>query len=263
LPVGFVRGFLAPFRGGLFIARQRMWRYLFVPLLVNVALAVGTLWMAALYWRQELATHLASSPVVGWILLAAITLVGGAVLFIVLQPLLGAIFNDHLSAKVEQKVRGTAPSAPFLASSGQALLHGLLKLVLYGTALLIGLALTALTGVGSLIGIGLGGLFLAYDGFDYPLSRRGRSFGAKWAYLIKHPAQTVGYGLGATVLYLIPLAFIVAPPFATAGATLAFLDADAKATARAERRAAKLAKAAKTSANPSLSGDGKQAAGSP
>ncbi len=243
-----------------------MWRYLFVPLLVNVALAVGTLWMAALYWRQELASHLASSPVVGWILLAAITLVGGAVLFIVLQPLLGAIFNDRLSAKVEQKVRGSAPSAPFFASTGQALLHGLLKLVLYGTALLIGLALTALTGVGSLIGIGLGGLFLAYDGFDYPLSRRGVSFGAKWAYLVRHPAQTLGYGLGATVLYLIPLAFIVAPPFATAGATLTFLDADAKAAARAARRAAKLAesaKAANSAANQSLSGDGKQAAGSP
>jgi len=230
---------LAPFRGGLYIGRERMWRYLFVPLFLNVALAVGTLSMAAMYWRQELADHLQAAPVIGGILLAAITLVGGAVLFIVLQPVLGAIFNDRLSAKVEHRVRGSAPAAPFVTSTAQALAHGLLKLVMYGVALLVGLALTAVTGVGSLIGVGLGAIFLAYDGFDYPLSRRGKSFGAKWGYLLRHPAQTIGYGLGATVLYLVPLAFIAAPPFAAAGATLVFLDADARAEAKAARKAAR------------------------
>ena len=59
-------------------------------------------------------------------------------------------------------------------------MHGLLKLVLYGIALVVGLGLTAVTGgLGSLIGIALGGLSLAYDGFDYPLARRGASFGAQ------------------------------------------------------------------------------------
>jgi len=81
-------------------------------------------------------------------------------------------------------------------------------------------------GIGSLVGVGLGALFLAYDGFDYPLSRRGASFGKKWAYLARHPAQTLGFGLGATLLYLIPLAVFVAPPFVAAGATLVFLEAE-------------------------------------
>ena len=82
----------------------------------------------------------------------------------------------------------------------------------------------------------LGALFLAYDGFDYPLARRGTwDFGAKWAYLARHPGLTLGYGLGATLLYLVPLAFVVAPPFAAVGATLAFLDDE---TARARRQAA-------------------------
>jgi len=104
--------------------------------------------------------------------------------------------------------------------------HGLLKLVLYGLALVVGLGLTAVSGIGSLVGVGLGALFLAYDGFDYPLSRRGASFGKKWAYLARHPAQTLGFGLGATLLYLIPLAVFVAPPFVAAGATLVFLEAE-------------------------------------
>ena len=36
--------------------------------------------------------------------------------------------------------------------------------------------------------------------------------------------MTVGYAVGSTLLYLVPLAFVVAPPFAAVGATLAFLE---------------------------------------
>ena len=74
-------------------------------------------------------------------------------------------------------------------------------------------------GIGAIAGVALAGLFIAYDGFDYPLSRRGASFGKKWAYLATHPAQTIGFGVGATLLYLIPFALFVAPSFVAAGAT--------------------------------------------
>jgi CysZ protein len=224
--VGFVRGFLAPFRGGVYVARHRLWRYLLIPLLVDLALGGATLLASHRYWREELADMLVTSPVVGWIFLIVMTALGGVILFLVAQPLLLAVFADRLSERVEREVRGTVPAVPFLTSTGRALVHGLLKLVLYGLALVVGLGLTAVSGLGSLVGVALGALFLAYDGFDYPLARRGFSFGKKWAYLLRHPAQTIGYGLGATLLYLIPLALFVAPPFAAAGATLAFLEAE-------------------------------------
>ena len=210
--------------------RQRLWAYLFVPLLLNLALAAGALWAASVYWRQELNQHLTHSPVLGWLFLVVTTALGGIVLFVALQPVLGAIFNDRLSEKVEALVRGTVP---FFASTGKAVVHGLLKLLLYAVALVTGLALTAVVGVGVPVGLGLGALFLAYDGFDYPLARRGLGFGAKWGYLARHPGLTVGYGIGTTLLYLVPLAFVVAPPCAAAGATLAFLDDEARNRKRA------------------------------
>jgi len=128
-------------------------------------------------------------------------------------------------------VLGKAHTVPFLTSTGRALVHGLLKLVLYGIALVVGLGLTAVTGgLGSLIGIALAALSLAYDGFDYPLARRGASFGAKWAFLARNPGLTIGYGVGATVLYLIPFAVFVASPFAAVGATLAYIDIEKAAS---------------------------------
>lgn len=229
--MGFIRGFLAPFRGGIYIARHRLWPYLVVPFVLDVALGIVTMVAAQRYWREEhfVRDLLANAPVIGWIVLSVLTVLGGVILFLIAQPLLLAVFSDRLSERIERDVRGSVPTVPFLASTGWALVHGLLKLVLYGIALVIGLVLTPLLGgLGSLVGVGLGALFLAYDGFDFPLARRDAGFGAKWAYLFRHPAQTAGYGLGATLLYLIPFAVFVGPPFIAAGATLAFMDAEAR-----------------------------------
>jgi CysZ protein len=241
--VGLFRGFLAPFRGAIYVARERLWRHLIVPIVLNLALGVGTLVAASRYWSHELTQILPESAVLRWIFIAFTTVIGGAVLFILLQPLLSAIFCDRLSEVVEKRVRGSVPAVPLLTSIGKALAHGLLKLALYGVAFGVGLALTAtpLLGIGTLVGVGLGAIFLAYDGFDYPLARRNASFGGKWAYLTKHPGLAVGYGLGTYVLYLVPLAFIVAPPFAAVGATLAFLEDEARLEARKSRASAKAA----------------------
>jgi uncharacterized protein involved in cysteine biosynthesis len=223
--MGFFRGFLAPFRGGLYVLRHPLKRYLVVPIILSIALAVITMVAARNYWSQELASVTSGSPVLGSFFLGIMTVVGGVVLFLIAQPLLLAVFSDQLSERVERDVLGKAHTVPLLTSTGRALVHGLLKLVLYGIALVVGLGLTAVSGgLGSLVGIALAGLSLAYDGFDYPLARRGAGFGAKWAFLARNPMLTIGYGFGATVLYLIPLAVFVASPFAAVGATLAFID---------------------------------------
>jgi len=80
---------------------------------------------------------------------------------------------------------------------------------------------------------------LAYDGFDFPLSRRGASFGAKWRFLVLHPGVTIGYGLATTVLYLVPLALVVAPAISSVGATLVYLDVQKRAAEKSARREAK------------------------
>src|SRR3954454_13338757 len=211
--VGLVRGFMAPFRGGALIARRRLWAYLVLPILLNVALGIAALFLAGRYWHDEafVGEQLIKAPAVGWLILVVLTIVSGVVLFLVAQPILSAVFSDRLSERVERELRGTAPTAPFLASTGQALAHGLLKLVLYALAMLVAFVLSLWTaGIGAIAGLALAGLFIAYDGFDYPLSRRGASFGKKWAYLALHPAQTVGFGMGATLLYLVPFALFIA-----------------------------------------------------
>jgi CysZ protein len=231
--VGLFRGFLAPFRGAIYVARERLWKHLVIPVLLNLGLGIGTMVAAARFFHKELGAMLESAPVLGGISLFFMTVIGGVLLFILLQPLLNAIFCDRLAEVVEKRVRGEAPKERLLPSIGKAIVHGLLKLVLYALALGIGaLATISTIGVGAVVGVALGAIFLAYDGFDYPLARRGATFGAKWVYLAKHPGLALGYGLGSYVLYLVPLAFLVAPPFTAVGATLAYLETDSRNAAK-------------------------------
>jgi uncharacterized protein involved in cysteine biosynthesis len=218
---------MAPFRGGALIARHRLWHFLVLPILLNIALGIAALFLAGRYWHDEafIGEQLIKAPAVGWLILVVLTIVSGVVLFLVAQPILSAVFSDRLSERVERELRGSAPTAPFLASTGRALAHGLLKLVLYALAMLMAFVLSLWTaGIGAIAGVALAGLFIAYDGFDYPLSRRGASFGKKWAYLATHPVQTIGFGMGATLLYLVPFALFIAPSFVAAGATALFVE---------------------------------------
>ena len=107
-----------------------------LPILLNLALGIAALFLAGRYWHDEafVGEQLIKAPAVGWLILVVLTIVSGVVLFLVAQPLLSAVFSDRLSERVERQLRGSAPTAPFLASTGRALAHGLLKLVLYALA---------------------------------------------------------------------------------------------------------------------------------
>jgi CysZ protein len=223
--MGILRGLWAPFRGAAFVARHGLWLYVLAPIVLNIALIGGTTALAVHLVRQRLGPGWTGSPLAAiglWVVAGVL----GLVFFVIFQPVVGAPFNDVLSEKVEHIVRGGHPRVGVLVAAWYSLWHGLLKLICYVVALALVLALTTLTGVGGAIAAVVSALLLAYDGFDYPLARRGAGFGAKWKYLLVHPGQTLGYCVGATLLYLVPLAIVVAPAFAAVGATLAFLDTD-------------------------------------
>ena len=218
--MGLIRGLAAPFRGAAFVAKHGLWGYVVVPLLVNLGLAVLSGWLA-----YGLVSRLSSSPTSFWqfgaVLLSMVLTVP---VFLILYPIVSSPFIDILTEKTEMIVKGGHPSAGIVAGAAQAILHGVAKSGLYLIALGITLGLSIVSGPGALLGLMLGALFMSYDGFDFPLARRRVGFADKWRYLFSRPGQTLGYCLSASLVYALPLAFIVIPPFLAVGATLVYLD---------------------------------------
>jgi uncharacterized protein involved in cysteine biosynthesis len=223
-----VRGFVAPFRGALFVSRHGLWAYLIAPFFLNLLVAIGAAWWGGGWVSERLGGlgdgWLAGIPVLQAVVTVLLTGLVAALVFILVQPVVSAPFVDLLCERVEKILRGNVPSAGVLRSTFLAVAHGLLKAALYLFALGVTLVAGAVTGFGGLAGAVLYGVFLAYDGFDYPLGRRAVSFSGKWRYLLSRPGQTLGYCCGAGLLFLIPLAMLVAPSFAGVGATLLYLD---------------------------------------
>lgn len=233
LVVSVVRGLLAPFRGALFVARHRLWGYVMLPVVLNVCLAAGAIALAVPTVRANLGPSFsAGHPTLTTVVLALASVLLAVGLLIVAQPIVSAPFVDLLSERAEAIVRGgPAASVGMVRSALVGLWHGALKAALYAFAFAVTFVLGAATGIGGALGVGLTAIFLAYDAFDYPLARRNASFGGKWRYLLLHPGQTVGYCVGASLLYLVPFAALVAPAFAAVGATLVFLERDRSAVA--------------------------------
>ena len=221
-----VRGFVAPFRGAVFVVRHRLWTYLLALVGLNLLLVVAAGWAGGRWAARFLGVDVTTSnlDLVAWVITQLVVALIALLVFLVLQPVLAAPFVDLLAERCEKLQRGHAPSTGLMRSTAEALGHGLLKSGLYAGALALTLIAGALTGLGAVFGIAVYGTFLAYDGFDYPLARRNVSFRGKWRYLLSRPGQTVGYCFGAVILYLIPLAVVVAPAFAAVGATLLYLD---------------------------------------
>ena len=144
--MGFFRGLAAPFRGAAYVLRNGYTRYLVLPLIIDLILAVATMFAAYHYSKAELGEWLTHWPWLGGLLLVVTTSLAGVVLFLIAQPLLLAAFADTLSERVERDVLGTAETVPFVSSVGKSIVHGLIKVVFYGLALAISAVLFATTG---------------------------------------------------------------------------------------------------------------------
>jgi CysZ protein len=65
-----------------------------------------------------------------------------------------------------------------------------------------------------------GGFFLAVELLAIPLERRGLHLAGRLRFVWRHRAQTLGFGITAFLLFLVPLMNVLAMPGAVVGATL-------------------------------------------
>ena len=146
--------------------------------------------------------------------------------FTVIAQIIGQPFYERISDRIEHQLGAPLAGADaawwrtFPRASLESLL--LLGLTLVCTAPLFLLGLFPVLGqtVVPVVQALVAGFFLAVELLAIPLERRGLHLAGRLRFVWRHRAQTLGFGVTAFLLFLIPLMNLLAMPGAVVGATL-------------------------------------------
>lgn len=188
-------------------------------------------------WSELLRTALSLGILVGVIVLCVLT-------FAALTLTLGDPFYERISRSVERRLGGVPQAAEpgFWASVGKGVRDAAVLIgMAIGTALLVfvvGLIPLVGTALGLTLGAILGGRTLARELTGHAGDARGLSLAERRALLRTRPWRSMGFGIVAYLLLLIPGVAVIATPVAIVGATLLVRDLRGEPTSPPQPHAA-------------------------
>jgi CysZ protein len=225
---------------GLFLGTPGVRLLGIVPVLLAGVLVLGLLGLLLVY-LDELAGALTpfadrwdeSSRTLVRVGTGLVVLLGSTALlvvsFTVICQIIGQPFYERISDRIEHDLGvhrggGAGQGAPWWRSFPRASLESalLLAMTLACTAPLFLLGLFPVFGqtVVPVLQTLVAGFFLAVELLAIPLERRGLHLGGRLRFVWRHRAQTLGFGITAFLLFLVPLMNVLAMPGAVVGATL-------------------------------------------
>lgn len=239
-PLGFRRGFRAPFRAiGYLLTHPRELGLCVAPWLINL--------LVVLPLAGWLVKELVYDTVLGWLpdgdsvwivamdFAAGVFLIPvcvGLVLLLVLlaSMVIGAPFHDKVGEAIERRrLAGQpgliAPPTPFWRGVRHAVFEAAKRVSLGLVGFVLVLILSVIPVLGPPIALAaqvfLAAFFLTWDSFSMPLDRRGIGARAKMHWLLGNRRFTLGFGLPMLV---VPCAFFLMPPLAAVAASLVYTD---------------------------------------
>lgn len=231
-----LHAFLFPYQAVLLIFRPGLRRFVWWPLLINIALFAFGVWAAVTYFDAVLDMLL--PPDSGWSFLRwliwPIFAAAWSVLvfygFTITANLIGAPFNGVLSAQAEHFFTGNPP--PNQPTAGLAAIPGALageagKLwYLISRALPI-LILFFIPGINLLalpLWLLLGCWFMVLEYADYPMANHGIEGAQQRSILKARRLDALAFGAGVMTMTMIPGLNFLAMPAAVVGATRLWLE---------------------------------------
>jgi len=207
-------------------------RYVIVPLLINILLFSGLVWLLSdqfttfIDWlTPSLPDWLAWLTWLLWIVFALCAFLLIFFTFTIIANIVGSPFNSYLAAAVEAHLTGSKPAGGDLALPAEIIksIKSETNKILYALLWLIPLLIiTIIPGVNMIspfLWAWFGAWMLALEYIDYPLGNYGMGFGEVKAKLKQHRWMSLGFGGAATLATMIPLVNLFVMPMAVAAAT--------------------------------------------
>ena len=219
-------------KGFALLNKSGIKRYVIVPLLINIFLFSGLIWLLSdqfgtfINWlTPSLPNWLAWLTWLLWVVFALCAFLAIFFSFTIIANLVGAPFNSYLAAAVELHLTGNKPAGGDLAlpaeivksikSETTKILYALLWLI----PLLIITIIPGVNIISPILWAWFGAWMLALEYIDYPLGNYGLGFSEVKAKLKQYRWMALGFGGAATLATMIPLVNLFVMPTAVAAAT--------------------------------------------
>lgn len=227
-------------RGFSLIREPSLRAFVIAPVLVNILVIVGLLWLFGNRMEVWLDAWLAGLPgwlawleTVLWWLALLLALLLFCYVFTLLANLIAGPFNGVLSSRVERLLTGRDPESgmSLAGEAGDAVLgelrrwsYYLTRAALLGLISLILLFIPLINGVIPLLWFAFGAFMLAFEYLDNPMGNRGMAFADKLTRLRGRRWLHLGFGGATTLVTMVPLANLIVMPAAVAGATALWVE---------------------------------------
>lgn len=242
---GFFRGVGDVWRGaGLILGHPRLWIWILIPFVLNVALFALLVWGAWHYIDEWIVNYFFTSgiwlKVLGWIVSVLVWIILAVLvifLFVPIGALIASPFNDILSEKTEVLLTGsTVDESLSIKSLVRAVAVGLrtsVKLTLVTLSLLLPLLLlNFIPIIGQMLYAVLSAAvtirFLALEFTSYSMDRRYYDYRRRNDFMRRNRARTVGLGAMAWLLMLVPVVNALFIPVSAVAGTILFCETEMK-----------------------------------
>lgn len=208
-----------------------------IPALISALLLLGSLGTLIYFsgdltaWMTPFADGWADFARSGLRVLLGVALVGaaavlGSISFIALTLLIGGPFYEHIAEQAEEQLGLDASDdgAGVARQLGRGVRDSLKLVVVALAGAIVLLVIGFIPVAGQIAGVVLGALFGAWvislEMVGLVFQRRGLPFGERHRKLREHKAMTLGFGLPAYLLCLVPVLQLLVIPAAVVGGTL-------------------------------------------
>jgi len=230
---GFFKGFAFLFQGFSLIFQKGIRRFVLIPLLINIVIFSGAVWVAYSQYQQLMAQILGWLPSwlswVEWLLLPLFVVLVMLVIFYsfsIIANFIAAPFNALLAERVEHKLRGTTSlevsDTSLVRNIGKTLGSEVKKLLYTLKWLPLLVLITIIPGVNIISPFAwliYGAWMYALQYTDYPMGNHELFMKDELPILRKNRGHSLGFGAATTLVTIIPGLNFLAMPVAVSGAT--------------------------------------------
>ncbi len=232
-----------PFIGPLYvikgfnlIRRPGIRRFVVIPLLVNILLFSGAIWLSTAYFDSYMASMLPQGyewlEWLLWPLFAIALMLTMFYTFTLVANFICAPLNGLLAEAVERELTGKtdtpATTMAQVIKETPAILWNEVKKLGYflsrAIPLLILFFIPVINLIAPFLWIAFGASLLAREYLDYPMDNRGINFDGQKKILKQHRVSSLSFGGSIMILTIIPVVNFIVMPLAVAGATALYLD---------------------------------------